>query len=80
MQVFGQAETVNGYIYDHESGEPLEMANVTVKGTTQGTSSDVNGFFSIEVSGEVTLQVSFIGYKTEEVTAVPGKKSIEIHK
>lgn len=69
-----QTAKISGYVYDLETGEPLEMANIKVKGTGAGSTSDANGFFSFEVSGNesVVLQVSFIGYKTAEVEARPG--------
>ncbi len=71
---YGQTSTVRGFIYDLESGEPLEMANIAVKGTTNGTTSDMKGFFKINVpkGKEVTLQISFIGYKTTELLAEGG--------
>ena len=77
---FGQTATINGHVYDQESGEPLEMANITVKGTDQGTSSDVRGYFSLEVSGQITntIQVSFIGYKTIELIIEEGSGSLSI--
>lgn len=79
--VYGQVGSINGYVYDLESAEPLEMANITVKGTQQGTSSDENGFFSLEVAGkaEVTIQISFIGYKTIEMNVMPGTGSLQLN-
>ncbi|MEN8223759.1 MAG: TonB-dependent receptor [Bacteroidota bacterium] len=76
--LFAQTSQVSGFVYDQESGEPLEMANITLKGTAQGTSSDQNGYFSLEVDGDVTLQVSFVGYKTLELSASQGDKDLRI--
>lgn len=47
---------------------PIIGANVVVKGTSSGTSTDVNGHFSLEVSQGVKLQISYIGYVTKEIT------------
>jgi hypothetical protein len=79
--VYGQGGTINGYVYDLESGEPLEMANISVKGTQQGTISDENGFFSLQVPGEaeVTIQISFVGYKTIELNVIPGTRSLQVN-
>lgn len=64
-----QSRTVNGQILD-ENGEPLIGVSVVVKGaSTVGTITDFDGRFSLEVpSGQKVLVVSYIGYKTEEVT------------
>lgn len=56
-------------------GEAIIGANVTIKGTTEGTITDFDGEFSLNVSSNnQTLIVSFIGYKTSEVKAIEGKK------
>ena len=54
-------------------GEPVIGANVKVVGTTQGTITDFEGKFSINVSGaSAKIKISFIGYKDKEVTAKKG--------
>jgi TonB-linked SusC/RagA family outer membrane protein len=58
--------TVNGKVSSAE-GEPLIGATVTVKGSTQGTTTDINGNFSLTVDSEATLVVSYIGFLAEEV-------------
>lgn len=80
MIAFGQGTAVQGFVYDIESGAPLEMANVFVKGTQIGTTTDANGFFSLPLSSseEITLQVSFVGYKTYELNVLPGPDKIKI--
>ncbi|MGC1242833.1 MAG: TonB-dependent receptor [Chryseosolibacter sp.] len=61
------AADVNGKITD-EDGQPLPGANILEKGTTNGTTSDVNGNFSLSVMGSNSVLVfSFIGYTTQEV-------------
>jgi TonB-dependent starch-binding outer membrane protein SusC len=61
------AVEVTGKITD-ENGEALPGANVLEKGTTNGTTSDVDGNFTLSVMGENSVLVfSFIGYTTQEV-------------
>lgn len=61
-----------------QSGEPVIGANVVVKGTTNGTVTDVNGNFVLEVSNADILQVSFIGYITREIL-VKDRKTLDIN-
>ncbi len=72
--VMAQTNTISGYVYALETGEPLEMANIKVQGSTTGSMSDANGYFNFEVSGksEMSIEVSFIGYKSLVTAAVPG--------
>src|SRR5690349_14070802 len=65
--VFAQKRTVSGKISD-ANGKPLPFVNVTVKGTSVGTTSNSDGVYSISVpQGSNTLVFSFIGYKVNEV-------------
>lgn len=57
---------VTGVVTDHR-GEPVAGANVSIKGTTTGTITDMDGKFSLEVPGNVTLLISYIGYTPQEV-------------
>jgi TonB-linked SusC/RagA family outer membrane protein len=59
--------TITGTVKDN-SGEPVIGASVVVKGTTVGTVTDANGRFSLNVPQNATLQVSFIGYLTKEIS------------
>ena len=58
---------VTGKVTSYAEGEELPGVNVVEKGTTNGTVTDVNGNYSIEVSEEAILVFSAIGYTTEEV-------------
>ena len=64
---FAQQGTVTGKIID-DLGEPVVGANVVVKGTTNGTISDIDGNFSLSVNDlkKNILVVSFVGYNTHE--------------
>ncbi len=64
-QAFAQSR-VNGLVKD-SAGEPLIGVNVVEKGTTNGTITDIDGRFAIDVAQGKTLTLSYIGYKTKEV-------------
>lgn len=69
---FSQTEgSIAGILTDKEyNNEPLPFANVLIKGTTTGTTSDIDGLFKFEniETGNYTLVVSFVGYETQEIT------------
>ncbi|GHT67885.1 SusC/RagA family TonB-linked outer membrane protein [Bacteroidia bacterium] len=60
------SKKISGILTD-ENGEPIIGANVAVKGTTKGIRTDVDGKFSLDVQNNAVLQVSYIGYKTQEI-------------
>lgn len=64
--------TITGTVYDKESNkEPLPFANVFIKGTTTGTTTEFEGTYTFKVdAGSHTLVFSFIGYETVEVPVV----------
>lgn len=61
-----QAKKVSGVVKDN-SGEPIIGANVVEKGTTNGTVTDMDGNYTLSVSNNATLVVSYIGYTTKEI-------------
>ena len=63
--------TVEGIVKE-KSGEPIIGANVSVKGTTQGTMTDIDGNFKLSVAPGSVLQISYVGYVTREVAAKAG--------
>ncbi len=62
-----QTKTVTGTVID-AAGIPVIGANVIVKGTTNGTITDFDGNFSLDVPANAVLEISYIGYLTAEVT------------
>ena len=63
----GQQNTVSGKVTD-DSGQPLPGVTVVIKGTTQGTVTDVNGNYTLSnIPKNATLQFSFVGMKTMDV-------------
>ncbi len=59
-------KNITGTVVD-ESGNPLPGANIVVKGTTNGTQSDFDGHFSLEVQQGQELMVSYIGFQSAEI-------------
>lgn len=64
-QTSGKKVKVRGVIKD-ETGEPIIGATVRVKGQSEGTVSDFDGNFTLDVTDNNTLQISYIGYQTQE--------------
>lgn len=73
------SRSLSGVILD-ETGEPLIGATVKVDGTTQGAATDLDGKFSISVpqSQKITLQISYVGYRSKKVEVAADSKEINI--
>lgn len=76
MCIFAQQITVQGVVKD-QTGETVIGASVMEKGTTNGTITGIDGDFSLNMSPNGTLVVSFVGYKTQEVQ-VKGQKQLQV--
>lgn len=63
--VFAQSKNISGVVAS--AGEPLIGASIAEKGTTNGTITDKDGRFTLSVSPEATLVVSYLGYDSQEV-------------
>src|SRR5690606_20767304 len=64
---YAQQRQVNGTVKD-ETGQPLPGANIVVKGTTTGTTSNFDGSYQLMVeSPESVLVFSFVGYQSQEI-------------
>ena len=71
---------VNGTVYD-ESGNTLSNVNVTLKGSTHGVTTDVNGFYSIKIVDERSVLVfSYTGFETKEIKVGNQRLIVMIHK
>jgi hypothetical protein len=71
LQLTAQSGKIIGSITDGDYNEPMAFANVLVKNTTTGTTSDFDGNYQLEVSeGIYTLIFSYIGYQSIEVSDV----------
>jgi outer membrane cobalamin receptor len=77
LQALAQTGGISGQIYESETNEPLPGANVVVKGTSFGTTSDLSGQFSLANldPGNYNLEISFIGFETVDrlVNVRPGQ-------
>ncbi len=70
---------VTGKVLDGDSTDPLPGVNVLVEGTSTGTITDINGYYSISVStGEENLVFSFIGYQTQTIP-IQNRSQIDIN-
>ncbi len=77
MTITGYAQKLTGTVVDQHN-DPVPGANVVVKETQQGTITDFDGKFSIDVKEfPVTIEVSFVGYKPEKIT-LNGPKTLKI--
>ena len=71
----GQGKTISGTVKELPADTPLPGVNVIIKGTAEGTVTDINGNYSLSVPNEnVTLIFSFVGFENEEI--VVGNQTI----
>ena len=64
-----QQSVLTGKVTDSSSGESLPGVSIVVKGTTNGTITNIDGIFSLGVKKGDVIQFSFVGYKTQEIVA-----------
>lgn len=71
QSIFSQKGEVTGKLIDADFQDPVVFANVLIKGSTTGTTSDFDGIYTLSLDeGSYTLEFSFLGYKTVEITGV----------
>lgn len=68
-----QPKKVTGKVVD-ANGEPVIGATIKEQGTANGTITDFDGNFALDVADNAMLEVSYIGYKSQELKAVAGKR------
>lgn len=68
----GRKVNVKGKVLD-ANGEPVIGAAVKEQGTTNGTITDFDGNFSLETNDGSTLEISYIGYRSQQLKALSGK-------
>ena len=73
---YAQTKTIKGVVKD-PTGETVIGASVLEKGTTNGTITDFDGNFQLEVAENAVLQISYIGFQTIDVP-VKGKSSLNV--
>lgn len=67
-----QQNTIKGKVIDIK-GEPIIGATVKEIGTSNGAITDIDGLFSVGVKTNASIEISFVGYKTETIKAISGK-------
>ena len=77
LTVFSQNIQIKGVIVGGQDSEPLPGVNVVVKGTTNGTITDLDGQFTLNAPSDCILSISYVGYKSQEVS-VKGNRSLRV--
>lgn len=73
-----QSQKLRGQVIDAKTGDPVIGVNILVKGTTNGTITDIDGKYEINAPVGSLLQISFIGYQTVEIKATAGEQTIKL--
>ena len=78
--VFAQTQKITGTVRDKNTKQPLYSAVVSVKGTSTGTNTDLDGKFSLNVdlSSPKTLVISYLGYQSTEVVVSKNKTTVDV--
>lgn len=78
LQLFAQSRRVTGKVMD-ETGEPVPGANIIEKNTVNGTISDIDGNFSLNLQQpNAVLVISYVGYLSEEIQATSSEIKIQL--
>ncbi|MDA8692724.1 TonB-dependent receptor [Saprospiraceae bacterium] len=77
-----QEGSIRGHVYDSKSGEAVSYANVLIEGTSHGTTTNIEGFFTLTgvPVGDYNLLASFVGYKDLVIPVTFGKNNINYYK
>jgi iron complex outermembrane receptor protein len=80
LSVWSQGKTITGSVVDADDGSPLMGATIMVEGSKDGTVTDMDGNFKMNVNGPSRkLSVSYLGYDTQEVSITNGTLVIKLH-
>jgi hypothetical protein len=69
---------IEGRIVDKETGKPIPFASIGIVGTSKGTSSNLNGQFSLSVSEAGSLRITCIGYESVTIESFSGIQQIQL--
>ena len=78
LQLAAQTQQVSGTVTDAVTGEPVMGATVIVVGTQTAAITGLDGEYTINVPANATLEFSFLGYASQEVTVAPGQTVIDV--
>lgn len=74
-----QTRKITGLVVDDKTGDPLIGVNVKIKGTTTGTITDLDGRFTLTVTGKnPVIVISYIGYSQQELTASGNQLNVKL--
>ncbi|HQW22299.1 MAG TPA: TonB-dependent receptor [Bacteroidia bacterium] len=79
VSIAANAQKISGVIKDNSTGESIIGASVSIKGTSIGTSTDIDGKFELSVSGQqapVTILVASVGYSSSEIVVTDFSKPV----
>lgn len=74
--VSNQQTKIEGTVQD-QSGAPMSGVSVHISGTTSGTTTDLNGHFQLNAGANDTLEISYVGYQTQQV-ALQGRTTVSV--
>src|SRR5688572_2736136 len=77
VQALAQSVQITGTVIASDDGSPLPGVSVLEKGTPNGTVTDADGNYSVNVKSDATLVFSFVGYAPQEVS-VSGRTNMDI--
>ncbi|TFH39514.1 MAG: TonB-dependent receptor [Bacteroidia bacterium] len=78
QMIFAQNIRITGKVTEESTGQPMPGVTIQIKGTSQGTATDLDGSYSIQVTGpDAVLEFSFVGYAQQEIT-VGNKTTIDV--
>src|SRR5688500_7848911 len=67
FDLFAQSKVITGNVKGSDDAGALPGANIIIKGTTEGVTTDADGNFSLSVPNDAVLMVSSIGYASQEI-------------
>src|SRR6185503_7595193 len=70
VTVSAQTRKISGHVLDDKTGNPFAGVSITQSGTTNGTTTDRNGNFNLQIpsTGKVILNITYSGYASQDVT------------
>ena len=77
LSASAQNRTVTGTVTDGANGDPVPFASILVKGTSNWTTTDIDGKYSVVSPADGVLSVEILGYASQEV-AVNGRSVVDI--
>lgn len=69
---------IEGKIVDAETGEPIPFASIGIMGTSKGTSSNLNGQFTLTTTGPASLKITCVGYESKEINSTSNVLLIQL--